>query len=183
MPFAKITSEGQSWELIRLREYASCLIGGGFKKLPKRHFTGIPFKNGTDFNKLLYHWTANYWWTTDKHVIYCPYTFSSIWPSCFCKLNHTGDSCNDVDRLEQWCRSLRTYGKRVPKFNRNSWRFFAYLDISLSINLLADLPRVCVQGFEKISACARAPRKKHFCTRMRVPAHAHMKTGFDNAKR
>ena len=41
----------------------------------------------------------------------------------------------------------------------------------------------CVQVFEKISAYARAAQKTHFSTRMRVPAHAHMKTGFDNAER
>ena len=40
---------------------------------------------------------------------------------------------------------------------------------------------VCVGG--GISACARAARKKHFCSRMGVLAHAHMKTGFDNAER
>ena len=78
--------------------------GGGFKKLPKSSFQRNFFQNGTHFNKLLYHWTANY---CDKQVNRCPYTFSSIWPSCFCNVKHTGDSCNGVDPMVQWCRSLR----------------------------------------------------------------------------
>ena len=41
----------------------------------------------------------------------------------------------------------------------------------------------CVHGFEKLSAWVHAAKKKHFCTRMQVPAHAHMKTGFDGAER
>ena len=78
--------------------------GGGFKKLPKSSFQRNFTQNGTHFNKLLYHWTANY---RDKHVNHCPYTFSSIWPSCFIKVKHMDDSCNGVDRLAQWCRSVR----------------------------------------------------------------------------
>ena len=74
------------------------------KKMPKSSFQGNFFRNGTHFNKLLYHWTANY---CDKHVNHCLYTFSSNWPSCFCKVKHMGDSCNGVDRLVQWCWSLR----------------------------------------------------------------------------
>ena len=74
------------------------------KKCRNRHFRGFLFENGRHFNKLLYHWTANY---CDKQVNHGPYTFSSIWPSCFCKVKHTGDSCNGVYRLVQWCRSLR----------------------------------------------------------------------------
>ena len=74
--------------------------GGGFKKKIRRNF----FQHGAHFNKMLYHWTANY---CDKQVNHCPYTFSSIWPPCFCKVKHTGDNSNGVDRLVQWCRSLR----------------------------------------------------------------------------
>ena len=52
MPFAKITSDGHSWELIHLHENASS-DGGGFKKLPKSAFQKNFFQNGTSFNKLL----------------------------------------------------------------------------------------------------------------------------------
>ena len=41
---------------------------------------------------------------------------------------------NGVDPLE-------TSDERVPKVNRDYWRFFANLDILLYIHLLADLPR------------------------------------------
>ena len=78
--------------------------GGGFKQMTKSSFQRNFFQNGTHFNKLLYHWTAN---NCDKHVNHRPYTFSSIWPFCFCKVKHMGDSCNGVDRLVQWCRSFR----------------------------------------------------------------------------
>ena len=105
MPFAKITSEGQSWELIHLHENASCLIREWFKKMPKSSFQMNFCQNDTHFNKLLYQWTANY---CDKQVNQCPYTFSSIWPSCFYKVKHTGDRCNGVDRLLQWCYILNT---------------------------------------------------------------------------
>ena len=105
MSFAKIAFEGQSWELICLHEHVSCLTRGLVsKEITKSSFQRNFFQNGTHLNKLLYHWTANY---CDKQVNHCPYTFSSIWPSCFCKVKHTGDSCNGVDRLVQWCRSLR----------------------------------------------------------------------------
>ena len=80
---------------------------------------------------------------------------------------------NGVDPLEM-------SDKLVPKVDQDSWRFFANLDISLYIHLLVDLPRVCVQVFEKISACAA--RKMHFCTQMWVPTHEHVETGFDNAE-
>ena len=95
-PFAKIISEGQSWELTRLHEKPHVWHGGGFKKMPKSSFQRNFFQNGIHFNKLLYHWTANY---CDKQANNCLYTFSAIWPSCFCKAKHTGDSCNGVDRL------------------------------------------------------------------------------------
>ena len=42
---------------------------------------------------------------------------------------------NGIDHLE-------TSDERIPKVNRDSWRFFANLDILLYINLLADLLRV-----------------------------------------
>ena len=55
--------------------------------------------------------------------------------------------------------------ERVPKVNRESCHFYANLDISLYIHLLANLQEFnCVQVFEKISTCERAARKKHFCT-------------------
>ena len=73
--------------------------GEGFKKLLKSSFQRNFFQNGTHFNKLLYY--------CDKQDIHCSYTFSSISPSCFCKVKHTGDSCNGVDCLIQWCRSNR----------------------------------------------------------------------------
>ena len=104
MSFAKITSEGQSWEVIRLWENASCLTRGWLKKRsPNRHFRGISFKivlistNCCILNR-------DY---CDKLVNHCPYIFSSIWPSCFRNVKQMGDSCNGVDRLVQWCRSLR----------------------------------------------------------------------------
>ena len=76
---------------------------------------------------------------------------------------------------------FETSDEQVPKVNRDSWRFFANLDISLYIHLLADSKSLIVS--DKLLACARAARKKHFCTRMWLPANAHMKTGFDNAER
>ena len=81
------------------------------------HFVGFVTRR----LKLLYNWTANY---CDKQVIYCPYTFCSIWPSCFCKVKHTGDSCNGVDRFVQWCRSLRNV--RWTAIESQS-RFLAFL--------------------------------------------------------
>ena len=98
-----------------------------------RHFRGISFKmvhisiNGCIIEQQT---------TAINKVNHCPYTFSSIWPSCFCKVEHTAAMAstawyNDVDLLE-------TSGKRVPKVDRDSWRFFANLDV----HLLADLPRV-----------------------------------------
>ena len=94
MSLAKITSEGQPGELIRLHENAWCLTRGWFlKKLPKSSFQRIFFQNGKHFNKLL------------------------------------------------WRRPLGTM-------------------VSIPLK-----------------------QKKHCCTRMRVTAHAHMETGFDNAER
>ena len=37
---------------------------------------------------------------------------------------------------------FETADERVPKVNRDYWRFFADLDILLYMHLLADLPRV-----------------------------------------
>ena len=152
---------------------------GGFKKLLKSSFQRNFFQRCTHFNKLLYHWTANY---CDKQVNHSPYTFSPIWPSCFCKVKHTDDSCNGVDRLVQWCQSLRNVRWRVTK---SQSRFLAFLCKSRHFTLHTLTGRssksLCT-SFWKISACACAARKKHFCTRLWVPVHAHMKTRFDNAE-
>ena len=116
MQFTKITSEGQSWELM-----PHVWHGGGFKRVPKSSFQRNSFQNDTHFNKLLYHWIANYY---EKQGIHCPHTFSSIWLSCFCKVKRTGDSCNGIDCLVQWCRYLRN----VPWMgNKSRPRFLAFL--------------------------------------------------------
>ena len=84
---------------------------------------------------------------------------------------------NGVDHAE-------TSDERVPKVNRDYWRFFANLDILLYLWPIFQEFN-CVQVFEKKKdiTCVRAAREKHFCTRMRVLAHVHMKNGFDNAER
>ena len=163
-----------------------CLMsdtGVVLKWMPKSSFQRNFFQNGTHFNKLLYQWTANY---CDKHVLnHCPYTFSSKWPSCFCKVKHMGDSCNGVDRLVQWCRSLRNVRwtgtesqSRLPAFLCKFRHFTLHALTGWSSKSLT------VYTFlKKISACARAAQKKHFYTWMRVHAHAHTKTKFDNAER
>ena len=108
------------------------------KNCRNHHFRGISFKmvhistNGCIIEQQT---------TAVNKVNHCPYTFSSIWPSCFCKVKHTGDSCNGT----AWYNGvdlLETSGEGVPKVDQDSWRFFANLDISLYVHLLTDLPRV-----------------------------------------
>ena len=156
--------------------------GGGFKKLLKSSFQRNFFQNGTHFNKLLYHWTVNY---CDKQINNCPYTFSSIWPSCFWKVKHTGDSCNGVDCLVQWCRSLSnvrwTGTESQSRFLAFPCKFRLFTLHTLTGRSSKSL--TMYNFLKKISASARAARKKHFWSRMRVPANAHMKTGFDSAER
>ena len=89
--------------------------------MPKSSCQRNFMQNGTHFDKLLHHWTASY---CDKHVNHCPDTFSSIWPSCFCKVKHMGDSCNGVDHLAQWCRSLRNFRWTGTE---SQWKFLAFL--------------------------------------------------------
>ena len=110
------------------------------KKCRNRHSRGISFiMVYISTFQLLYHWTANY---CDKQVNHCPCTVSSIWPSCFCKLKHTGDNGGDRDNGgDNGVDPLETSDDRVPKVNRDSRRFFANLDISLYIHLLVDFPR------------------------------------------
>ena len=72
-----------------------------FLKCQNRHFRGISFKTvliSTNCCITEQQTTAINTYT---------YTFSSNWPSWFCKVKHMGDSCNGVDRLVQCCRSLR----------------------------------------------------------------------------
>ena len=100
-----------------------CLMsdaGVVLKNCWNHHFRGISFKM-VHISTNLYHWTANY---CDKQVIHYSYTFSSIWPSCLCKVKHLGDSCNGVDHLVQWCRSLRN-GRWTGTESQS--RFLAFL--------------------------------------------------------
>ena len=148
--------------------------------MPKSSFQRNFFQNGTHFNKLLYHWTANY---CDKHVNHCPYTFSSIWPSCFCKVKHMGDSCNGVDRLVQWCRSLRNV-RWTGTESQSRLLAFLYKFKHFALHTLTGREFKCVQVFEKknISMCTCSTEKALLYSNAST-AHAHMKTGFDNAER
>ena len=160
-----------------------CLMpdtGMVFKKMPKSSFQRNFFKNGTHFNKLLYHWTANY---CDKHINHCSYTFTSIWPSCFCKVKHMGESCNGVDRLVQWCRSLRNVRWTGTESQSRLLPFLCKFRRTLTGRFSKSLTVYTFLKKTIISARARAARKKHFCTRVRLPAQSYMKTGFDNAER
>ena len=83
-----------------------------------KKFRGISFNISTNCS---YHWITN---DCDKQIHHCSYTFSSIWPSWFCIVKHTDDSCNVVDHLVQWCgflRNVRWTG------NESQSRFLAFL--------------------------------------------------------
>ena len=104
------------------------------KNCRNRHFIRLSFKmvnistncciinqHTTAINKLI---TVHIFFLQSGHLIFanCKAMASTAW-------------YNGVDPLE-------TSDERVPKVNRDSWRFFANSDISLYIHLLADLPRV-----------------------------------------
>ena len=88
--------------------------GGGFKKLPKSSFQKNFFQNGTQFNKLLYHWTQT---TAINKLI----TVLML----FLQSGHlAGYSCNGVHRLVQWCRS---FGNVRWTGTESQSRFLAFL--------------------------------------------------------
>ena len=159
--------------------------GDGFKKMSQSPFRGNFFQNGTHFNNLLlqYYCTANY---CDKQVNHCLHdTFSLIWTSCFCKVKHTGDSCNGIDRLVQWCRSL---GNVRWTGTESQSRFLAFLNKFRYFTLHTGTGRsseslIVYKFLKKYRHVQAQQAKKYVCTRMRVPAYTHMKTEFNNAER
>ena len=78
-------------------------------------------------------------------------------------MKHTDDICDDVDKTtDLW----------VPKINNDYWRYEAYSHTLIQ--------RSFKHGFEKSQAYACEERKMHFCTPMRVFAHAHLITKLDS---
>ena len=61
---------------------------------------------------------------------------------------------------------------------------FVTLDISLHIHLLGDHPKflLCIIFCKKNKPVHVQHEKKNY-TQLQIPTHAHMETGFDNAKR
>ena len=123
---------------------------GGIKKLLKSAFQRTFIQNGTHFNNLPYHWTANY---CDKHLNQGPDTFSSIRPSWFYKVKYMGDNCDGVDRLVQWCRSMAG--------NRKSFGVLAFLcDFRhFTLHILTGRYSKILIVCKVLSDCARAARK------------------------
>ena len=81
------------------------------------------------------------------------------------------------------CRSLREV--RWPGIESQS-TFLAFLcgfRYFTLHTLTVRFSKILTCTFEKLSSCAFAARKKHFCTQMRVSTHACKQTGFDNAKK
>ena len=114
--------------------------------------------------------------TAINMLITVPIHFSSIWPSCFCKVKHMGDSCNGVDRLVQWCRSLRNVRWTGSESQSRLLAFLCkFRHFTLHALTCRSYKCLIVHKFLKkniyiyISACARAARKNTFILECEYP--------------
>ena len=183
MPFAKRISVGQSWRVASLAW--NCLVsdtGWFLKKCLNRHFRGISFKMARISTNCCYHWTGNY---CDKQLNHCPGYFFFHLASLLLQsqVKYTGDSCNGGSTAWHKCWSLRN----VRWMGTEKARFLAFLCKLRHFTLHTLTGRsskilIVYTVLEKYQLVLVQHGKSTYI-RMRVPAHAQMKTGFESAER